>query len=131
MRGTYLDLLSSAAVGSLRGRRGGRELDWSGSRRSVSNKSGGIPSDASLTAAARALAAGDALGALTRVALRDDAPALALRGIALAQLGDLARARTLLRRAALAFGPDEPVARARCVVALAEIALVSRELGSS
>jgi hypothetical protein len=82
-----------------------------------------------ITAAARALAAGDALGALKRVALRDDAPALALRGIAMAQLGDLDRAKTLLRRAARAFGPKEAVARARCVVAEAEIALVSRDLG--
>jgi tetratricopeptide (TPR) repeat protein len=85
--------------------------------------------DSLITAAARALAAGDALGALNRVALRDDAPALALRGIAMAQLGDLVRARALLRRAARAFGPNEAVARARCVVAEAEIALVSRDLG--
>jgi hypothetical protein len=85
--------------------------------------------DSLITAAARALAAGDPLGALKRVALRDDAPALALRGIAMAQLGDLARAKTLLRRAARAFGPREAVARARCVVAEAEIALVSRDLG--
>jgi len=85
--------------------------------------------DTLLTAAARALAAGDPLGALNRVALRDDPPALALRGIAMAQLGDLVRARTLLRSAARAFGPGEPVARARCVVAEAEIALVSRDLG--
>ena len=84
--------------------------------------------DSLITAAARALAAGDPLGALNRVALRDDAPALALRGIAMAQLGDLARARTLLRRAARAFGPKEAVSRARCVVAEAEIALVSRDL---
>src|SRR5213594_308423 len=85
--------------------------------------------DSLITAAARALAAGDPLGALNRVALRDDAPALALRGIAMAQLGDLVRAKTLLRRAARAFGPKEAVARARCVVAEAEIALVSRDLG--
>src|ERR1041384_2826764 len=85
--------------------------------------------DSLLPAAARARAAGDPLGALKRVALRDDAPALALRGIAMAQLGDLARAKTLLRSAARAFGPSEPVARARCVVAEAEIALVSRDLG--
>jgi len=85
--------------------------------------------DSLITAAARALAAGDPIGALKRVALRDDAPALALRGIAMAQLGDLARAKTLLRSAARAFGPSEPVARARCVVAEAEIALVSRDLG--
>ena len=84
--------------------------------------------DSLITAAARALAAGDPLGALKRVALRDDAPALALRGIAMAQLGDLPRAKDLLRKAARAFGPREAVARARCVVAEAEIALVSRDL---
>jgi hypothetical protein len=85
--------------------------------------------DSLITAAARALAAGDPIGALKRVALRDDAPALALRGIAMAQLGDLVRAKALLRSAARAFGPKEAVARARCVVAEAEIALVSRDLG--
>jgi hypothetical protein len=85
--------------------------------------------DSLITAAARALAAGDPLGALKRVALRDDAPALALRGIAMAQLGDLVRARTLLRSAARAFGPREAVARARCVVAEAEVALAARDLG--
>jgi hypothetical protein len=85
--------------------------------------------DSLITAAARALAAGDPLGALNRVALRDDAPALALRGIAMAQLGDLVRAKALVRRAARAFGPKEAVSRARCVVAEAEIALVSRDLG--
>jgi hypothetical protein len=85
--------------------------------------------DPLIAAAARALAAGDPLGALNRVALCDDASALALRGIAMAQLGDLVRAKELLRRAARAFGPKEAVARARCVVAEAEIALVSRDLG--
>src|SRR5262245_65101755 len=85
--------------------------------------------DSLITAAAEALAAGDPLGALNRVALRDDPPALALRGIAMAQLGDLDRAKVLLRNAARAFGPKEAVARARCVVAEAEIALVSRDLG--
>src|SRR5215472_16992508 len=84
--------------------------------------------DALITAAARALAAGDPLGALNRVALRDDAPALALRGIAMAQLGDLDRAKALVRRAARAFGPREAVARARCIVVEAEIALASRDL---
>jgi hypothetical protein len=84
--------------------------------------------DSLITAAARALAAGDPLGALNRVALRDDAPALALRGIAMAQLGDLDRAKVLLRSAARAFGPQEAVARARCLVAEAEIALASRDL---
>ena len=85
--------------------------------------------DSLITAAARALAVGDPLGALKRVALRDDAPALALRGIAMAQLGDLARAKALLRSAVRAFGPKEAVARARCVVAEAEVALASRDLG--
>ncbi|KML53966.1 DNA-binding protein [Burkholderia cepacia] len=84
--------------------------------------------DSLITAAARALAAGDALGALNHVALRDDAPALALRGIAMAQLGDFERARVLVRSAARAFGAKEAVARARCVVAEAEIALASRDL---
>ncbi|MGE5170193.1 MAG: helix-turn-helix domain-containing protein [Rudaea sp.] len=87
--------------------------------------------DSLITSAARALAAGDPLAALNRVALRDDAPALALRGIAMAQLGDLVRAKVLVRRAARAFGPKESVARARCVVAEAEIALASRELDGS
>jgi len=73
--------------------------------------------------------AGDPLGALKRVALRDDPPSLALRGIAMAQLGDLVRAKALLRRAARGFGPKEAVARARCVVAEADVALVSRDLG--
>ena len=87
--------------------------------------------DSLITAAARALAAGDPLGALNRVALRNDAAALALRGIAMAQLGDLVRAKALLRSAARAFSPKEAVARARCVVAEAEIAFVSRDLGWS
>ncbi len=85
--------------------------------------------DSLIAAAAHALARGDPLGALNRVALRDDPPALALRGIAMAQLGDLVRARTLLRRAARGFGVKEAVARARCIVAEAEIAIASRDLG--
>src|ERR1700728_588119 len=85
--------------------------------------------DSLITAAARALASGDPLGAMKRVALRDDPPALALRGIAMAQLGDFVRAKVLLRSAARAFGSREAVARARCVVAEAEIALASRDLG--
>jgi hypothetical protein len=84
--------------------------------------------DALITAAGRALSAGDPLGALKVVALRNDAPALALRGIAMAQLGELVRAKALLRRAARAFGAKEAVARARCIVAEAEIALVTRDL---
>src|SRR5581483_3448937 len=84
--------------------------------------------DPLIAAAARSLSAGDPLGALNRIALRGDAPALALRGIAMAQIGDLVRARALLRRAGRAFGPSDEVARARCVVAEAEIGLVSRDL---
>jgi tetratricopeptide (TPR) repeat protein len=84
--------------------------------------------DSLIAGAAHALAAGDPLGALKRVSLRNDAPALALRGIAMAQLGDLVRAKILLRKAARGFGPREAIARARCVVAEAEIALVSRDL---
>src|SRR4030095_4262852 len=85
--------------------------------------------DSLVTAAARALKAGDPLGALKRVALRDDAPALALRGIAMAQLGEFVKAKALWRRAARAFGPRERVEQARCVTAEAEVALASRELG--
>jgi len=87
--------------------------------------------DSPIAAAARALAVGDALGALKNVALRDDPPALALRGIAMAQLGELPRARELLRRAARGFGAREELARARCVVAEAEVALAMRDLRGS
>lgn len=87
--------------------------------------------DSLIAASARALATGDPLGALQRVALRDDPPALALRGIAMAQLGDLARARELLRRAARGFGAHEALAQARCVVAEAEVALALRDFGGS
>ena len=87
--------------------------------------------DSLIAAAARALAVGDAVGALKRVALREDPAALALRGIAMAQLGELVRARELLRRAARAFGAQEPLARARCVVAEAEVALALRDLGGT
>ena len=86
--------------------------------------------DSSITAAARALRSGDPLGALKRVALRDDPAALALRGIAMAQLGDLPKARELLRRAGRAFGPTESLDRARCLTAEAEIALAARDLAS-
>jgi hypothetical protein len=87
--------------------------------------------DSLIAAAARALAAGDALGALKRVALRDDPPALALRGIAMAQLGEYPRARELLRRAARGFGAHEELVRARCVVAGAEVALAMRDFAGS
>jgi tetratricopeptide (TPR) repeat protein len=85
--------------------------------------------DSLISAAGRSLAAGDPLGALKLVSLRDDAPALALRGIAMAQLGEFARAKVLLRAAARAFGSKEPMPRARCIVAEAEVALASRDLG--
>ncbi len=87
--------------------------------------------DSLIAAAARALVVGDALGALKRVGLRDDPPALALRGIAMAQLGEHPRARELLRRAARGFGAHEELARARCVVAEAEVALAMRDLRGS
>ncbi|UHQ19540.1 helix-turn-helix domain-containing protein [Lysobacter sp. KIS68-7] len=87
--------------------------------------------DSLIAAAGRALAAGDALGALKRVALREDPPSLALRGIAMAQLGEYPRARELLRRAARAFGAREELARARCIVAEAEVALAMRDFGGS
>lgn len=87
--------------------------------------------DSLISAAARFLAAGDSLGALKRVALRDDPPALALRGIAMAQLGEHPRARELLKRAARGFGAHEERARARCVVAEAEVALAMRDFGGS
>jgi hypothetical protein len=84
--------------------------------------------DSLVAAAGRALGAGDALGALRRVALRDDPPALALRGIAMAQLGEHGLARDLLRRAARGFGAHEALSRARCIVADAEVALAMRDL---
>ena len=84
--------------------------------------------DSLVTAAARALRVGDPLGALKRIALRDDPPALALRGVAMAQLGELGKARLLLRRAARGFGPRESLARARCLAAEAEVALAARDL---
>jgi len=87
--------------------------------------------DSLIAAAGRALAAGDALGALKRVSLRDDPPALALRGIAMAQLGEHPLARELIKRAARGFGANEELARARCVVAEAEVALAMRDLGGS
>ena len=87
--------------------------------------------DSLIAASARALAAGDPLGALKRVALREDPPALAVRGIAMAQLGEHARARELLRLAAGGFGAHEALARARCMVAEAEVALAMRDVAGS
>ena len=87
--------------------------------------------DSLLSTAARALATGDPLEALKRIALRDDPPAVALRGIAMAQLGDFARARKLLARAARGFGANEAVDRARCMAAQADIALASRDVATA
>src|SRR5262245_9108854 len=84
--------------------------------------------DSLVASAARLLAGGDPLGALKRVALRDDPPALALRGIAIAQLGDYERARKLLRCAGRGFGGRERLAQSRCQVAEAEVALAARDL---
>lgn len=96
----------------------------------MSNKFGGISYDAVAGVAARALAAGDPFAALNLIALRDDGVGLALRGIAVAQLGDLDRAKVLLKSAARAFGPDDALAGARCLLAEAEIALATRDLTS-
>jgi DNA-binding transcriptional ArsR family regulator len=71
------------------------------------------------------------LTALKYVALRSDPPALALRGIAMAQLGELSHARALLGRAARRFGARDPLARARCVVAQAEVALALRDVAGA
>ena len=87
--------------------------------------------DSLIAASARALAAGDALERAERIALRGDPPALALRGIAMAQLGEHPRARELLRLAARGFGAHEELSRARCVVAEAEVALAVRDFGGS
>lgn len=87
--------------------------------------------DSLITSAALALARGDFFGALNRVALREDAPALALRGIAMAQLGDLERAKFLLRKAARKFGTKQPLSKARCLVAEMDIALALRDLDGS
>ncbi len=84
--------------------------------------------DSALGTAARALSLGDPLHALRYIALRKDAPALALRGIAMAQLGELRQAHALLRRASKSFGPREPTARARCALAQAEVELALRDL---
>lgn len=87
--------------------------------------------DRDLDVAARALTAFDPLAALSRVALRDDADALALRGIAMAQLGDYAASRKLLSRAARAFEQGDPLKRARCLAAEGEVALARRDLAAA
>lgn len=49
----------------------------------------------------------------------------------MAQLGELGRARGLLRRAARGFGARETLERARCLTAEAEVALAARDLARS
>jgi hypothetical protein len=87
--------------------------------------------DPKVSAAARALSAFDPLTALGIVALREDPPSLALRGIAMAQLEDFKVARKLLERAARGFGAEAPLERARCIAAAAEIALTCRDLAAA
>lgn len=84
--------------------------------------------DGLIATAERALAAGDALAALKFVALREDPTALALRGIAMAQLGDLDRARLAMRAAMRGFPAAQILARSRCRLVEAEIALAARDL---
>lgn len=73
-----------------------------------------------LVSAARALASGDGIGALSLVGRASGPVALALRGIAYAQLGDLELARDALERALATT--DEPRLAARARAALVEIA---------
>lgn len=83
-----------------------------------------MPAPDALLDAARALAGGDPLRALTGVG-RDDSPrGLTLRGIAYAQLGDLELARTALEQA-VGRADDDPLLAARARAALVEV-----ELGS-
>ena len=84
--------------------------------------------EAPLTAAARALFLGDALSALKWLAGRTDAPARAMRGAALSQLGEFSRAKAQLRAALRALGPADGLLRARCLAAEAEIALALGDL---
>lgn len=81
--------------------------------------------DASVEAAAEALTRGDPLTALDLVALRRDAVCLALRGTAMAQLGDYASAKALLLQARDA---GSGLLGARTDVALAEVEVALREL---
>jgi tetratricopeptide (TPR) repeat protein len=83
--------------------------------------------DSALEHAARALARFEPLAALQGVALREDTEALALRGIALAQLGEFQSSRRLLDRASKGFGSREPLQRARCLLASAEVLLALRD----
>jgi tetratricopeptide (TPR) repeat protein len=87
-----------------------------------------LTSTAPLTAAARALSLGDALSALKWLGRRTDAPARAMRGAALSQLGAFVSAKAQLRAALRALGPESGLLRARCLAAQAEIALALGDL---
>lgn len=77
--------------------------------------------ESSLQDAASALARGDALRALSVVGPFEDVPALTLKGIAYAQMGDLELARRALLAAAK--GASGELVRARIQAALAEVTL--------
>ncbi|MBB6427030.1 helix-turn-helix domain-containing protein [Sphingopyxis sp. JAI128] len=93
----------------------------------MSDISGANDSQDAAAVAAQLLAAGAPFDALQLVALREDAAALALRGIALAQIGDLERGIELLRRARARFADADKLAKARCILAEAEIRLALRD----
>jgi hypothetical protein len=59
--------------------------------------------------------------------MREDAGALALRGVAMAQLGEDRAAQKLLARAERGFAPGDPM-RARILAARGEVALAARDL---
>lgn len=93
----------------------------------MSDISGANGTSDAAAAAARLLGAGAPFEALQLVALRDDATALALRGIALAQIGDLERGGKLLRKAHASFPDSNRLAKARCNLAEAEIRIALRD----
>ena len=87
--------------------------------------------DSALETAAQALSVFDPLAALKIVALREDPDALAMRGVAMAQLGDYGASRKLLERAAKAFRPNDSRAGARCLAARGEVSLACRDLADA
>lgn len=87
-----------------------------------------IPSPAIL-AGSRALASGHPLAALSAVGLDQDPHAQALRGIALAQLGEFERSKRDLVQALAAFQRDgEVVWTTKALAALAEVGFATRDL---
>ena len=82
--------------------------------------------------AARALARGDSVTALSLTAGREDGLGLALHGVALAQVREYEAARTyLLRAAALFERSGERLLRARALAALAEVMAAERAFSES